>query len=336
MRKPSQNLSKEFAIIIFTIISTLAITVLTTLSGAGFDPNRLTAVEVYTNIILNSVIVLVVTVVALPYGKLNTMCKRNTDGSGGKYITAFNAFNVIYNLVKPKLNQFEQWHTKKYEQEVLEKQIRYLSQKGIRQVKDILKLDRVQIENLTTAQMYKVQGEELFFSSLTKKQIKACLKVYDGEITVHKLPDHYFLYIDGKSTSSFYEQAYHENLLNNYYVISRVLFKVLFGLVIACVLTSLVTDSIVLNSQTLLKIFTNLLSRILTIGQSLYGGYSIGQNLIYKKCYYIDGRTQILTEFNDDTTFVYVDPQEIAKQEYISERSAVNETEDTRQDSVLD
>ena len=325
MKPSSKHVSKEIITIVFTIVLTIIVTILTTISGAGFDISQLSATEVYTNIILNTIIVLLVTVVAYPYGKVNTMCKKNPDGSNGRYITAYLNFNTAYAWVKHKLHQFSQWHNKKYNEEVYEKQVRYLSEKGVKQIPLILKLDRTQILSLTTAQEFKIDGETVFVSSLTKKQIKACLKVYDGKITLHKLPDYYFLYVDGKSSSSFYEQAYYERRLENAYVIGNILAKVLFGLIISCVLTSLIIDSMVFDSLTMLKIFTNLTSRILTIGTSLHGGYSIGQNLIYKKCYYIDGKSQILTEFSDDKEFVYQDPQILAKQEYLAERSESNE-----------
>lgn len=335
MKPQNKFISKEIIVIVFTVVLTLVVTALTTISGAGFDISRLTASEVYTNILLNAIIVLLVTVVALPYGKLNTMCKKNADGSGGRYITAFSNFNTAYDTVKHKLQQFSQWHNKKYKEELLEKKVRYLSEKGIKQIDGILKLDRKQIENLTTAQKYTIDNKEVYFSSLSKKQIKACLEVYDGKVNIHKLPDYYFLYIDGKSSSSFYEQAYYENAIENAYVIGNVVYKVLFGIVISCILTSLVVDQILFDNTTLLKMFTNLFSRILTIGNSLYGGYAIGQNLIYKKCYYIDGKTQILTEFNDDKDFIYKDVNELAKQEFL-ERSYINADEIEEQNGVLD
>ena len=324
MTPHSKAVFKEIAIIIFTVIATLLVTVFTTISGAGFDLSRLSAVEVYTNIILNAIIVTVVTVVALPYGRLNTMCRKTSDGKGGKYITAVTAFTQILNSVKHRFQEFTQWHTYKYEQELDDKRKRYLLNHGIKQIDEIMKLDRDQIKQLSTSQKFEINGEELFFYSLTWNQRRICLRLYDGKVKLHKLPDQYFMSVDGKSSSSFYEQAYYESLVENAYVISNILLKVLMSLVVSCVLTSLVVDTIVFDNTTLLKIFTNLISRILTIGLSLYSGYAIGQNLIYKKCYYIDGKTQILTEFNDDKSFVYQDSQVLAKQEY--ERSVTLDT----------
>ena len=318
MKPSSKYISKEIFIIVFTIILTLLVTIFTTISGARFDISRLTLAEVYTNILINTVIVLVMTLVSYPYGKLNTMCKKTPDGKNGRYLNAFACFNAAYNLIQHRLYQFNQWHTKKYKQEVKDKQLRYLAEKGIKQPELILKLDRNQIKNLTTAQSYEIDGDTVYFSSLTKKQLKACLKVYDGKISVHKLPDYYFLYVDGKSSSSFYDQAYYENRVENAYVISLMSLKVATSLITACVLTSLIFEDIAFGN--VLKILSNLASRILTIGLSIYSGYSIGQNLIYKKCYYIEGKTQILTEFNDDKDFEYLDPQTLAKQEYLEER----------------
>ena len=303
------------------MVSILAITVLTTISGAGFDPSRLTAVEVYTNIALNATFVLATLLVAIPYGRLITMCKKTPEGKNGKYLTSFDNFNMAYNAITSILYQFNQWHFTKYKKEVAEKQYRYLSERNIPQIENILKLDRSQLDSLTTPQRYKIDGKEMYFGALSKKQLKACLKVYDGKVSLHKLPDSYFLYIDGKAGSSFNEQAYYEARLQAAYATSHILSKVLTSLIMSCILTSLVVDSLVLDTYTVLKMVTNLVARVMTVGLSLYSGYTIGQNLIYRKCYYIDGKTQILTEFKTDATYTYLDPQELAKEEYLKERS---------------
>lgn len=321
IQRPSKMISKEILIVVFTIVSILAITVLTTVSGAGFDLSRLTAVEVYTNIILNATFVLATLLVAIPYGRLNTMCKKTPEGKNGKYLTAFDNFNNAYKAIASILYQFGQWHFVKYKKEVKEKQYRYLTEHNIPQIDNILKLDRSQIDSLQTPQRYIVDGKEMYFGALSKRQIKACLKVYDGKVSLHKLPDSYFLYLDGKAGSSFYEQAYYESRLQAAYATSQILFKVMVSLLMSCALTSLIIDQLVFDKYTVLKMVTNLVSRIMTVGQSLYGGYVIGQNLVYRKCYYIDGKCQILTEFKTDATFEYADPQALAKEEYLKERS---------------
>lgn len=322
---PSKMISKEIILVIFTVVSMLAITVLTTVSGAGFDPSRLTAKDVYTNIILNATFVLVSLLVAIPYGRVTTMCKKTPEGYNGKYLTAFDNFNNAYNAIVGILYQFSQWHFIKYKKEVREKQYRYLSEHNIPQIENIFKLNRPQIESLTKPQMFTIDGKDFYFGAMSKRQVDACLKVYDGKISLHKLPDSYFLYIDGKAGASFYEQAYYEARVQAAYVTSRVMSKVLIGLVISCAITSLVIDELVFDKYTVLKMVTNLIARLMTIGQSLYSGFIIGQNIIYRKCYYIDGKTSFLTEFRTDATFTYKDPQILAKEQYDEERSVLNE-----------
>jgi hypothetical protein len=331
---PSKAITKEVLFIVLTVVITILITVLATVSGAGFDLSRVSQKETLTNVLLNTSITLLTLVAAIPYGKVATMCKK-IGNDLGRYLTSFSKFNDICKKIAYKLNLFDQWHTAKYEKEVLDKQKRYLSDKGIKQVELILKLDRSQIQSLTEAREFVIDNKTVYINSLTTEQIKACLKVADGKITLHKLPNNYFLSIDGKSSSSFYEQAFYEKRLQTWYAFHSVMSKVLFGVVISCVFTSLILDTIVFDSNTLLKIFINLSARILTIVLNLFNGFSIGQELVYKKCYYIDGKTQILTEFDEDKNFVYKDPQELAKQEFL-ERSVASETEDKKQDNVLD
>ena len=337
----SKMISKELLILIFTVVSILTITVLTTVSGSGFDLSRLSKVEIWTNIILNSTFVLATLLVAIPYGKLNTMCKKTPEGGNGKYLTSFNNFNKAYDAITCILYQFSQWHVIKYKKEVKEKQYRYLIDRSIPQIDNVLKLNRRQIEQLGTPQMFVVNGEELYFGKYSKKQIEHCLKVYDGRVSLHKLPDSYFLYVDGKAGASFYEQAYYESKLQTAYTISNILSKVCIYILMSCVLTSLVIDVFVIDKQTLMKIIINLISRIMSVCQALYGGYMIGQNIVYRKCYYIDGRTQVLTEFRTDASFTYRDPNVVAKEQYLEdlkdleERSSY-ESESERQVNILD
>lgn len=334
MQNPSKTISKEILFIVLTVLFTIVITVLATVSGAEFDITRISSTEALTNILLNASITLLMLIVAIPYGKVHTMCKK-IGNNLGRYLTSFSSFNEICKKIFPKIYQFEQWHDIKYKKEVNSKQLRYLSEKGIRQVEDVLKLDRKQIEQLTEPRMFEIDGNQIYFCSLTKKQVKACLKVYDGKVTLHRLPDQYFLYIDGKSSNSFYEQAYYEKRMEAFYTFHKVFSKVVVCLTISCILTSLILDTLVFDNATLMKIFINLFARLLTVVLNLFNGYTIGQELIYKKCYYIDGKTQVLTEFNEDTSFVYKNPQETAKQEYL-ERSAVNERKDQEQTHILD
>jgi hypothetical protein len=328
MTNPSKAISKEILFIVLTVLCTIVITVLATVSGAKFDVTRISSTEALTNILLNTSITLLMLIVAIPYGKVHTMCKK-IGNTLGRYLTSFSNFDDISKKIAPKTYQFEQWHDIKYKKEVASKQYRYLSEKGIRQTDFILKLDRTQIEALTEPRVYKIDGNDVWFCSLTKSQIKACLKVYDGKITLHKLPDQYFLFIDGKSSNSFYEQAYYEKRMEALYTFHKVFSKVAIGLAISCILTSLILDAVVFDNATLLKIFINLFARLLTIVLNLFNGFTIGQELIYKKCYYIDGKTQTLTEFNEDVNFVYKNPQELAKQEFL-ERSSLNETKDQK------
>lgn len=336
MTKPTKAVSKEIIVICCSIIFTIIVTVLSTISGAGFDINRINSVDVITNITLNATIVLIGTVAAIPYGKVVTMCKKTPEGNPGRYLTDYANYMIAYDKAKNRLRDFNQWHDFKHKQEVHEKQIRFLSEKGILQAEDILKLDRSQIARLDSPQKYIVNGKELYFNSLTKAQIKVCIKVLDGKVTLHRLSDYYFLYVDGKSSESFYEQAYYESAVEHLYLVGKVLSKVMFTFVIACVWTGLILDTIVFDNTTLMKIFINLFARLFTVINSVYSGYTIGQGYIYKKCYYINGKTQFLNEFNNDTTFVYKDIQELAKEEYLNERREDSATDDQKPNYILE
>lgn len=334
-----RHVAKETLYVSLALCSMVVMIIITSISNAGLDPAKIWSVSNLSNILINASITLFGTVAAVPSGSMSTKQRVNPDGSNGRYLQEFYAYNEIRRQIEPRRYMFTQWHHAQYLDEQRSKRVNYLLERSIIQASDILELSREQILTLTEPQVYKINGEEVCFKALSVKQVIACLKVYDGKIIVHKLPDFYFLYIDGKNKRTFYDQAYYEAKDENYSLIIKILTKAFLGFLITCIFTGLVIDVIAAEEVTATYVArTSLLiiTRLFNAATSTLWGFLIGQESVYKKCYYINGKTQFLQQFDADRDFEYKDIRQMAREEYakIQERKPQDGGRDYSTDAV--
>lgn len=318
--KALKYFAKETLYVALALCGMFLMIIITSISHAGLDPAKLWSKENLSNVLINASITLFGTVAAVPSGSANTKQRINPDGTNGRYLQEFYAYNAIRKAIEPRRQFFSQWHHAQYLIEQKSKRVNYLLERSIIQADDILELSREQIFSLTEPQVYKVNGEDVCFKALSVKQIIACLKVYDGKITVHKLPDFYFLYIDGKNKRTFYDQAYYEAKDENSSMLIKIFTKAFLGFLITSIFTGLVVDVVSADEITFAYIaHTALLivTRLFNAVTSTLWGYLIGQESVYKRCYYINGKTQFLQQFDADCDFEYKDIRQIAREEYI-------------------
>ena len=190
-----------------------------------------------------------------------------------------------------------------------------------------MKLSKEQLLQLTESQCFEIDGTLTYFKALTHEQIRACNDVLSGRVVVRKLPDFYFLYIDGKSSTTFYDQAYYESRDNAIYLLTRLMYKLFIGFVITSIFTSLVISKLsddITTREYVIKALITVFARVFNAISSTYWGFQIGQEQVYRQCYYISGKTQFLELYNADTTFVAKDLQALAKQDYESKGDEVH------------
>lgn len=326
-RKPA----KETLYVAGALLCMFLMIIVSSLGQAGLDPEKLVSSENISNVLINAAITVFGMMVAIPLGNSATKQRINPDGSQGRYLQEFNAFYAARNQVGERLLQFSQWHHSYYLMEFQKKQRNYLLQHNITQYSDIVKLDRSQILQLTKPQQFEIDGQTVYFKSLSQDQIKYCLRVLDGKITVHKLPDMYFLYVDGKYKRSFYDQAYYEQKDANTFTVVNILYKVFIGFVITCIFTGLTFTPYNAEDPKAYALKTTLLivTRIFNAITSVLFGYLTGKSTAYRQCYYISGKTQVLEAFLGDKNFVYVSEQVLAKQEYLERSLADGEQLDS-------
>lgn len=324
MSKPVKHVAKETLFVFAALACMCVIIVFTSLVNAGFDIDKVFEKENLSNAIINAAITIFGTVAAVPAGIVATKQRRNSDGSLGRYLQEFDSYNKIRDKIEPRRLAFNQWHTAQHRKELHQKRVEYLLSKGILQAEDVLKLSKEQIVKLTTSQKFEVDGDVLFFKALTEEQMHACLHVLAGKVNVHKLPDFYFLYVDGKSSKSFYDQAYYESRNANLSFIVNLVSKIFTGFVITSIFTGLViaeSPDELTTAELVMKSIIMIAARLFNAVTSTLWGWLLGQEMVYTECYYINGRTQFLELFNNDIAFVAKDLQAQAKEDFESKES---------------
>lgn len=332
-RAPLKYAAKEFSSVVAAVMCLLIVSVITAFTNAGLDPNKLVSIENVTTMCMTAVTTIFGIVVAIPLGIVYTKQLTTDNGAPGKYLKTVSDYNAARTNIDKKRLMFGQWHSLRHLKEQHDKCVNYLLEHNIEQAEDILKLSREQILKLTTSQMFEIDGIEVYFKALTHAQIRACNNVLSGRIVVRKLPDFYFLYIDGKSDKSFYDQASSESRDNTMFLVSRLSYRIFIGFVITSIFTSLVISKMsedVGTAEYILKALIIVFAKLFNAISSVHWGFQIGQEQVYRQCYYISGKTQFLELFDKDVDFVARDLQEIAKEDYEAQKGVVTEYVDNQ------
>jgi hypothetical protein len=278
------------------------------------------------NALINAAITVFGVVSALPAGIVSTKQRRNADGSEGRYLQEFSDYNDIRQKIESRRLEFSQWHNAQHRKEQIQKCVDYLLSKGVLQASEIMQLSLEQVRTLTTSKPIKVGEKTVYFKALTNEQMLACIKVLSGKVIVHKLPDYYFLYFDGKSSKTFYDQAYRESVDENFVLVAKLIYRICTGFIITCIFTGLIItpDAGNTTSQTVIMAIINIVARIFNAASSTLWGWLLGQELVYKQCYYINGRTQFLKLFDSDVDFKPIEIEEQARIDYEAEKGVTD------------
>lgn len=316
MKKLNKHVAKETLFVGVALLCMVLIIVFTSIVNAGLDPTKMFTKENAGNALINAAITIFSVVAALPAGMVATKQRQNPDGSDGRYLQEFSDYNDIRQKIEHRRLDFSQWHNCQHLKEQNQKCVDYLLSKGVLQATDILQLTVEQARSLTTSQPIDMHKRTVYFKALTDEQIQACVKVLSGKIIVHKLPDYYFLYIDGKSSKTFYDQAYRESADENFALVAKLLYRICIGFIITCIFTGLVIyepDPDISTTRAIMIAVINIVARVFNAVSSTLWGWLLGQEMVYKQCYYINGRTQFLKLFDSDKNFKAVSIEDLAR-----------------------
>lgn len=310
MGKNRFKFGKEIVLATSSILILIIVTILTSFISCGFDVAKIFSGENAFNLITNASITIMGIVSALPLGTVLTKQRVNSDGSDGRYLQEYKGFYEIRKTIESRRKYFGQWHSTQYAKECKEKQLNYLLKHNVLQPEYIMQLTVKQVRTLTVPKTFKIDGVKVYLNALSESQIKACIKVLEGKVQVHKLPDFYFLYVDNVSNKSFYDTAYRERSNESLTVIIKIVSKVTLGLTVTCILTGFIHDlkDVEYTAQYIISALLIMLIRTFNAVTSVCAGLSAGQELVYKQCYYINGKTQFLKSFDSDAEFDPTEP----------------------------
>lgn len=339
MKKLNKHVAKETLFVGVALICMVLIIMFTSIVNAGLDPTKMFTVENAGNALINAAITIFGVVSALPAGIVATKQRVNPDGSPGRFLQEFTDYDEIRQKIEPRRLVFSQWHNAQHIKEQLQKCTDYLLSKGVLQAPYIMKLTVAQVRTLTTSQPIEVDGNKIYFKALTDEQIAACVKVLSGKIIVHKLPDYYFLYIDGKSSKTFYDQAYRESMDENFVLIAKLLYRICTGFIITCIFTGLIIyepDPGTSTTRAVILAIINIVARVFNAVSSTLWGWLLGQEMVYKQCYYINGRTQFLKLFDSDKDFKYTAIEDLARADCESQEGDSYVADSEKPNDILD
>lgn len=332
MRKINKYVAKETLFVGIALVCMLIIIVFTSIVNAGLDPSKMWTKENAGNALINAAITVFAVVSAIPAGMVATKQRTNSDGSDGRYLQEFSEYNDIRQKIENRRISFSQWHNAQHIKEQYQKCVDYLLSKGILQASDIMLLTVEQVRTLTTSKPINVGERKIYYKALSNEQILACVRVLSGKVVVHKLPDYYFLYVDGKSSKTFYDQAYSESRDENLILVSKLLYRICTGFIITCIFTGLIIyepDPNATTTKAVMIAIINIVARVFNAVSSTLWGWLLGQDLVYKQCYYINGRTQFLKLFDSDVNFKAVSIEQLAQKDYESQKGKDNDTSET-------
>lgn len=238
---------------------------------------------------------------------------------------ASNAQNDKSNLAKERtnffaskdkiinINAFNQWVKKVMQpNDIQSMKARILRQAGVEDL-TVLELENAEIKALLdTPQKY---GER-YYKGLSKEQIKLILEVKSGKFKVQLVEPEYYLSVKNLiDPRTITERSSREGLKKSLYLARSIISRVVLTVITAMIFASLMRD---LGAEEDTAAATmKFISRLWAMISSSFMGYIVGNQINDIDAEYIAMRVTVHNMFLQDKTFVALDEQEEAKNEFI-------------------
>lgn len=195
---------------------------------------------------------------------------------------------------------------------------------------DVYELTEVEIRSLTKAQ--KIGNK--FYKALTENQIKAILKAKKRILNIRFVaPNYYTSYKSWMIDKNLSEIASSENKKKISTVLFELTLKIIFSLIGAMILASLVRDLTQEGGLTA-QAFMRFLSRIFAYITSSFLGYMLGCKMNDLDAFYINKRVEAHKLFLEDKNFKYVDEGKLEYIERVRQEQLYIETKEGANDGT--
>lgn len=275
----------------FSLLFIVVLIAITSFVNAGLDPKYWASDEFKTDMLLTIALVVIGTLTGFSEG--DNYYRNNPNGL---YIANYNNFYNERNKIETLLDKFSDWILMLYKRETYNKIKRYLvNENGIKQAELILQLDRSIIPTLTEPKSVVLGGETRYLNSLSQEQIKAVLKVFNGEIGVKYVHESYFLNAYSKNSSkSMYEQAGEQEKRKRQKLLILMSFRIVTTVLIGMILAGLTKDLVEGDKA---QAWIKMLSRYFTLFSAVSWGVFIANDMIKDECLFLDYKIRVLEQF---------------------------------------
>lgn len=186
----------------------------------------------------------------------------------------------------------------------------------------VLKLEDSQIIELSNnAQKY---GDR-YYSKISKEQAEAILDLKDGVKKIHLVePDYYLTVSSIESDKTTSEKSGREQFVKTMKLVFSISSKIILALVPAIIFAALARDLSQKNVDTA-EAWATFFARMFALVSSSFFGYIVGCQMNDIDADYINLKVNTHKKFKEDTNFVPMSQQEVAKQEFVERVKKENE-----------
>lgn len=314
-----KTFNRKGVLIAISLLFVMVIIGVTSFANAGIDPNYWKSDKFVTNTIFTVSLVLIGVVSGQAEG--DNFYRNKVDGL---FVASYNGYNTKRASIENLVDKFSDWAYNLYKKEQYKKIVRYLrDENGIKQFELILELDKEQVITLESGPKSFIIGDkERYLNSLSREQIKAILRVFNGEIKVRYVDDSYYLNAYAKNKNkTMYEQASEQEKKKKQKFAFLMMYRVIFTVLTGMVFTAFVIEQKTSGEETAQAVL-NLFSRYFTLFTSFTWGFFLSNDMIKDECIFLDYKTTTLTQFYLDVevnkTFICKTEEEKAYEKIIS------------------
>lgn len=271
------------------------------------DPKQWQTTEFLTDELIICAIIITSMISMMFIGQAGNAQKDNSDIAKAR-VNFFASVKLIVNITG-----FCQWIKKVFQP----KDIQTMKERIMREVGitdfSVIDLEYSEIRALLeTPQKY----NDKFYKGLSKKQIDTLIDLKRGKYKVKLVEPSYYLsvknIIDNRTIT---ERSSSEGLKTSLYLARSIISKVVLTVITAMIFASLMKD--LTTTVDYGKSWLKFVSRLWAMISSAFMGYIVGCQINDINASYIDMRIEVHKMYLEDKTFVPMDEQEEARQEFI-------------------
>lgn len=323
---------KKTVLALLSFVMVLGITVLSSIPEFMIDPSQITTSKFVTKLLMSLIIGITSLVCFILIGGTSNSLNVVSDIYKARKAFRESAKDIIDN----HYSAFKQWVERvRRPAKQLEVNKRVLRHVGITNLV-YLDLDESQLKDLTIAPN-KELGDQYGVRQITQEQFDTIMAIKNGKTAMNFLSvDDYLLErtmgIEQTDEETLVNQFKKRNLMFGERIVSRILMLVVTGVTLGCIGWSALEEmgNDMTQAQRIFTIVWDILSKLATATSSAFIGFFDGGKFNDFDASYLQIKTNVHSQFKEDTTFKPLTDKELAKEEYVKYHQQQEEEERKR------